>query len=358
VSKLSRYVLGQWLRVFLLTAVGLPFVSILTQLTDNLRRLLANALTPGTIALSYVYALPQNIAQMMPAACLFAAVFTVGPLARHSELTAAKAGGISFHRLMRPIFVVSALAALLAFFVGEWATQTTARQLELQGLRQSRSIQSRYTFVFRSQTGWVYTIRQLDSKENLMQQVVLERAVRDTTTPLYAITADSARYDPETRLWSFLNGASHVVTRSGDAMTMSFATLVLPSFRETPRNLLAEDKNHTEMTYRELGAYIASLQASGNDTRKLRVEQAVKIALPVACFIIALFGAPLAVSAPRAGPAVGIAISLGTTIVYLLMINLAQAVGSSGLLDPVAAAWLPNSVFLLLGLWLLVRVRT
>ena len=79
-STLSRYVLGQWIRVFLLTAVGLPFVAILTQLTDNLRRLLANALTPGTIALSYVYALPQNIAQMMPAACLFAAVFTVGPV--------------------------------------------------------------------------------------------------------------------------------------------------------------------------------------------------------------------------------------------------------------------------------------
>jgi len=60
----------------------------------------------------------------------------------------------------------------------------------------------------------------------------------------------------------------------------------------------------------------------------------------------------------QAGAAVGIAISLGTTIVYLLMINLAQAVGWSGLLDPVAAAWLPNGVFLLVGLWLLVRVRT
>ena len=37
---LGRYVLAQWVRVFLLTAIGLPFVSVLTQLTDNLRRLL------------------------------------------------------------------------------------------------------------------------------------------------------------------------------------------------------------------------------------------------------------------------------------------------------------------------------
>jgi lipopolysaccharide export system permease protein len=84
----------------------------------------------------------------------------------------------------------------------------------------------------------------------------------------------------------------------------------------------------------------------------------VKLALPAACLIIALFGAPLAVSAPRAGPAVGIAISLGTTIVYLLMINLSQAIGASGVMNPVAAAWLPNGIFLGLGGWLLVRVRT
>jgi lipopolysaccharide export system permease protein len=55
---------------------------------------------------------------------------------------------------------------------------------------------------------------------------------------------------------------------------------------------------------------------------------------------------------------VGIAISLGTTLAYLLMINFSQAVGASGVIDPIAAAWLPNAVFLAIGLWLLVRVRT
>ncbi len=357
-SKLSRYVLGQWLRIFLLTAVGLPVVSILTQLTDNLRKLLEKDLTPGTIALSYLYALPQNVAQMMPAACLFAAVFTVGPLARHSELTAAKAGGISFHRIIRPILLVSTLAAVCAFLIGEWATQTTSRQLELQGERLSRTLLNRYSFVFRSPSGWVYTIRQLNTVENRMQQVVLEHAVHDSTTPLFSVTADSGRWEPDHHRWVFLNGASNVLSPNGDVLTLSFAELKLPAFRESPSDLLVEQKNYTEMTYGELGRYIASVQATGNDARKLQVEQAVKVALPAACLIIALFGAPLAVSAPRAGAAVGIAISLGTTIVYLLMINLAQAVGSSGLMNPKAAAWLPNGVFLAMGLWLLVRVRT
>jgi lipopolysaccharide export system permease protein len=58
---------------------------------------------------------------VMPAAVLFATVFTVGAMGRHSELTAAKAGGQSFHRLMLPVFVAAALASGLAFIVGELA---------------------------------------------------------------------------------------------------------------------------------------------------------------------------------------------------------------------------------------------
>ena len=295
---------------------------------------------------------------MMPAAALFAAVFTVGPLARHSELTAAKAGGISFHRIVRPLFLVSALAAVVAFLIGEWSTETTTRQLELQKERQARNVTSRYNFVYRAPSGWVYTIRLLNTAENQVQQVVLEHAVRDPRAPLFSITADSARWDPARRRWRLMRGASHVLSPGGEALTLTFAELSLPSFHEAPRDLLIEPKNHSEMTYGELGRYIASLKASGNDTKKLQVEQAVKLALPAACLIIALFGAPLAVSAPRAGAAVGIGISLGTTIAYLLMINFSQAVGASGVVNPVAAAWLPNAVFLALGVWLLVRVRT
>ena len=92
--------------------------------------------------------------------------------------------------------------------------------------------------------------------------------------------------------------------------------------------------------------------------KRLQVERAIKVAVPVACFIIALFGGPLAMTAPRAGAAVGVAISLGTTISYLMLINLTRAIGTSGLMDPTLAAWAPNLLFFLVALVLLWKVRT
>ena len=112
--------------------------------------------------MSYVYSIPENMFLVMPAAVLFATVFTVGAMGRHSELTAAKAGGQSFHRLMLPIFLPRRSPPVLAFVVGELAPGATARQLEIQKAKAARPTRARYNFVYRGDAGWVYTIRSLD----------------------------------------------------------------------------------------------------------------------------------------------------------------------------------------------------
>ncbi|HEY4648575.1 MAG TPA: LptF/LptG family permease, partial [Gemmatimonadales bacterium] len=84
---LDRYVLWSWVRIFVLTALGFPIVSILINLTDSLNRLLDRGLSMKEIAVSYVYSIPENAFLVMPAAVLFATVFTVGTMSRNSELT-------------------------------------------------------------------------------------------------------------------------------------------------------------------------------------------------------------------------------------------------------------------------------
>jgi lipopolysaccharide export system permease protein len=51
-------------------------------------------------------------------------------------------------------------------------------------------------------------------------------------------------------------------------------------------------------------------------------------------------------------------VSLGTTVLFLLLMQIAKAVGAGGVMDPTVAAWLPSTGFLLIGLVLLARVRT
>lgn len=356
---LDRYLLGQWLRIFALTALGFPLVQVIIEATDRVARLIDRDLTTGTIVLSYVYKLPEAMAQMIPAACLFATVFTLGPLSRNNEITAAKAGGMSFYRLIRPLVFVSVLAAGLSFLVGEVSTRASARALELQKERRARGISFRYNFVYRADGNWLYTIRMLDTESRRMSNVVFERPGAGRDFPTLSLVADSVLWvDTAAGYWELRRGASHFLADSSVVATFQFRQAWFRPLIQQPRELLVEAKDPAEMDYRELRSYIGSLQRAGNDVRKLQVDHALKLAVPATCFVIVLFGAPLAMTAPRAGAAVGVAISLGTTVAYLLLINLTRALGASGLVDSTLAAWLPNALFFALAVILLIRVRT
>lgn len=356
---LDRYLLSQWVRIFVLTALGFPLVQILIEATEQVARLIDRDLTAGAIALSYVYKLPEAMAQMIPAACLFATVFTLGPLSRNNELTAAKAGGLSFHRLIAPLVVASIAASGLSFLIGEVSTRASARALEIQKERRVVGLTTRYNFVYRGDGNWLYTIRLLDTEARRMANVVFEREGTGPEFPTMAVVADSVVWvDTLAGRWRLRRGATHFLADSTVLATFQFRQARLRWLTQQPRDLLVEPKDPSAMDYRELGVHIEALRRSGAEIGKLGVDRALKLAIPATCFVIVLFGAPLALTAPRAGAAIGVAISLGTTISYLLLVNLTRAIGASGVMDSTLAAWLPNGFFFGLGVVLLWRVRT
>ena len=133
-----------------------------------------------------------------------------------------------------------------------------------------------------------------------------------------------------------------MIAGPGQQATFSFRSMRLRALRQSPADLLAESKGPDEMRFAELGRYIDALKRSGNDANKLIVEQALKLALPATCLIIALFGAPLAVTTPRAGPAGGVAISLAIALIFLLLTQLTKAIGAGRGHQPAGGGLVPQ----------------
>ena len=359
-KTLDRYLLREWLRILLLAELGFPLVVIIIDITDKLGSYLARGLTRGAVALSYLYYLPEIMFLVLPAAVLFATVFTVGPLARHSELTAAKASGMSFHRLVRPLFVAAAAVVLFGIIIGDVAPVGTLRRGELLGERPVHTTSLRYNFVYRADRGWVYAIRSLDTGAGQMQDVIMEREGSGPEYPTIEVAASSATYRPKGvgRGWTLRRGAVRYLQGAAGETAFTFDSLRIRDLRERPIDLLAEPKAPEEMRFFELGRYIDALARSGSDTKKLRVERALKLAVPFTCIVVAVFGAPLAISGPRTGTAWGVAVSLGTTFVLLLLVQLTKAIGAGGVLPPLLAAWTPNLLFGGAAAWLLRKTKT
>lgn len=356
---LDRYLLKEWLRILAFTGIGFPIIATIFEITDNLDKYLPRGLGAAEIAFAHVYSLPDKLFLALPAAVLFATLFSVGGMNRHSELAAAKASGLSFHRVVRPILAAAFVASLADIVIGELAPNATRKQLELLGDLEVRAQeQERFNFVYRAEEGWTYAVRALQLGDRTMSDVVLEREGAGEGYPTLAVQAPRAHYDDSLARWTFTNGHLRVIPGRATDLAFAYDSLRLRSVIEAPEALMVEPKKPQEMRYMELGRYIEALERSGGDGRQLRVEQALKIAVPFTCLIIAIFGAPLVTAAPRAGGAMGLALGLGTTIVFLTLVQLSRAIGAGGIIPPGLAAWLANLVFGAAGIWMLRKAPT
>jgi lipopolysaccharide export system permease protein len=365
---LDRYAVSEWLRVFLITLLGFPILVLVIDLTDKLDQYLGRGIKPAAVALSYVFYFPELMFLILPVAVLFATVFTVGALDRHSELTAAKASGISFQRLVRPLFLAAGTAFVVGLLLGEIAPVATSRRMELLGEKAIRSTSSRYNFVYRADGGWVYAIRALELRSRELMDLMLEREGTGADYPTIVLAAARANYSDSGKVrknvkpsrWTLHRGTLRYLAgpEPVEEYAFQFDSLHSRTLTERPVDLLAEPKAPDEMGYGELRSYIDALVRSGSNAKKLQVELALKVAIPFICLLIALFGAPLAISSPKSGAAWGVAASLATTFIVLLMFQLAKAVGAGGVLPPALAAWTPNILVGVAAFFLLRKAPT
>jgi lipopolysaccharide export system permease protein len=353
---LDRYVAGLYLKVWFICVFGAPLMFMIIKLTDDLDTYLARGLTAQQILLAYLYDFPYQMGLSFPVASLFGAVFTVALMSRNFEITAAKASGVSFYRIIAPIVLLAALLSVVGLGLGELVPVTNRLRAETLGERGRSTRTVRTTFVYGADGGRAYTIRRLISTTGIISDIVIDREGTGLEYPTYRIYAPDARWD-EGR-WQLVNGYLHIFPAKDRAVTFAFDTLYQRDFSETPQDLLAEPKDPEEMNYQELGQFIDSIKRSGGDARKLIVDRALKIAFPIACLIVVLFGSALGMSTGRRGPAMGIGIALATVLLYLISVRIAQGMGAGGVLPPTLAAWIPNTLFLGVGIVLLARTKT
>ena len=356
ITSLDRYVAAEFVRIFGVTMLGFPVLVFVIDLVDNLRKYTERKLAIADVAMSYLYWVPDTLFMVLPVAVLFATVFSIGTFTRYSEISAAKASGISFYRFIAPIVVMAVMATGIDLVFSEVAPPANAKRLKLLAGNGGFRDNARYNFAFASEAGRVYRIYMLDVEKKSVDNIELERR----GSPKQAgqlIAAKSGLWHGD-RGWVLASGTMHVVPNDSIDVAFSFDSIADRRMKETPLELRASEREPSEMDFADLTRFISILERSGAEVNTLKVERMLKIAIPVTCIIIALFGAPLATSSQRGGAAFGIAISLATTVLFLVLIQLTKAIGGKGIVSPEVAAWLPNILCGFIALVLLARVRT
>ncbi|MGH7562901.1 MAG: LptF/LptG family permease, partial [Gemmatimonadota bacterium] len=365
----------------------------------------------------YFYQAPYNLLHTMPMAVLVATILSLGELGQHGELAAMKSSGVSLYRIVLPVISFALLLSLAVLALGETIVPKLNERVnqvyeeEIRGEPPARE-NFRGNFVYQNDDGYTYIVRSLFVEEGLLpdtaaaaaeealrlaqqrqtaglaaaaeaeaqdgepteppaetgprmgveasaEQVEIQRQLADGT--FIRINAPQMVWEPSSETWVLRRGELRVFPEGGTERMYGFNLLRSPRLTDPPSELLAEEKEPEEMGYQDLQAYIAKEERLGADTLTERVDLQMKLSYPFANFVIALFGVALVGSAThlsRRGGGMGFGLALFMTIIFWGFLRVSQGIGYGGGLPPVAAAWLANGIFGVVGLVLLSRAKT
>ena len=127
----------------------------------------------------------------------------------------------------------------------------------------------------------------------------------------------------------------------------------------TPAILQMASRPDEELTTQQLQEKAQTLHEAGNkkDARDAEVEIARRIMVPLGSFIFALVGAPLGITPNRASKGVGFGYSVLISFVYWDCASIYLYARTNGTLPPMLAVSLPNIAGVILGIYLIWRIR-
>mgnify|MGYP001079597679 CR=1 FL=1 len=357
---LTRYILSEFLKPFLLGVVAFASLLIISELFVQLDKWI-DLKTPFLVCAEYLFwRTPEWLVQIFPVAALLATLFSLGGLARHNELTAMNASGISSYRIVFPLLLLCLVLVLGSLLFSEvivpYANQRVDYIYNVKvNHREIRDYQQQDNLVIAGEEGRMYSIKHLDGKKKLMEGVSVDQFNKDfaMVNQIYAKTAIwKGAY------WIFYDGVFRQFIHEGTTPIkeerFKERIFYLP---ERLDHFCRRQKRPNEMNYFELNNYIAKLTKNGIPAIREKVELYSKVSFPFSCFIIMLIGIPFALQTSRSGKVMGFALSIFICFFYWGMFSVGKAIGENHILPPALAAWFANIIFGILGLVLISKIH-
>ena len=367
----DTYVLSSFLKYFVLWLASFVAMAQVYNFFELLGDVVAHKIALSKVFLYLFFLTPKLIYDTLPISVLVAVLVTFGIMTKNNEVTAFKACGVSLFRLALPVLMLSMLLSLALFaFDFYYVPQANVTQ---DALRNEIKHKAPQTYL-RPDRKWIFGngsrifyYKVFDKDSNVMGGVSVYELDPKTFHLTRWISADRAQWQPAINSWIFQNGwvrdfkditAVDSTWNGGTSIDKRFQATTFPELTETPGWFLKEVTLDSQMNFIDLKSSIAELKQSGFDTVKLQVRFYRKFSVPLFALIMAMLAVPFSFLVGNRGAMAGIGMSLGVMIAYEGIGTLFEKMGDVAQLPPALAAWSPDALFALTGLYLLLRMRS
>jgi lipopolysaccharide export system permease protein len=356
VMLLDKYLLRQFLPIFLIAISMFVFLLLLIDLFSNLIRYLNNEVPITTILKISLFFIPKSISYAMPMSLLFAAAYTLGDLYARNELTSVFATGIPLWRFCMPFVAVGLAASIFSFYLDDRIVIPTLKQkneLSRRALKQYVT-ESNSDVVIISHNGLVtYSVDYFDSEKDILNGVIVVERDKDGSI-VSEIRSPSAEWNDG--YWNFKNAVVYRFDEEGILRIYPFSSN--ESYNEHPDIFRRKAVNVEELTAKNAGLLIKDLRSAGFPYRHTQANYYHRYSFAATSLIVMILSISMGGRFRKNILLMSLFTSLSVAVVYYIAEMLSMTMAGLNYIHPFIGAWFPVLIFMVLGIHLLRSAKT
>ena len=314
------------------------------------------------VASAFIFKLPEIITYTLPMSTLFCILLVFNRMSADLEITALRAGGVGFLRVMAPAVLFAFLVSLFALLMNDRVVPAANGKFNslITGIETGGVLEKRHVLVTEEnddgQIERVILIQQIKGRrlsginiqefkdERPQEYITAEYGHWSENDTLLLHEVEAYRFN---RKSDSNAGATYINTRDTMEVTLS----------QSLEKMRQKQKQSEEMTIRDLRLQIEQLKRENLEPhliRKVMVDFYSKLAIPFASLAFALIAAPLGLKPQRASNSVGLGVSVIIIFFYYIFQQIFRGLGGA-FMAPALAAWMPNLLVFAVGIFLCAR---
>ena len=350
-KRIDTYIIMKFLGTYFFSITLILSIAVVFDLTEKLDNFFENNAPLSAIIFDYyLNFIPFYMNMFSPLFTFIAVIFFTSKMATNTEIIAILASGVSFRRLMLPYFLSAAVISSISFVVGGFIIPVSSKKMitfENTYVRPFKKDNAR-NVQMEVEKGVIMYIERYEISNNTGYRFSLEKF--DGKTLVSRLTAQTISWDSayKWKITDYLQRDFNGLRESIIKGTRKDTTIMVQ-----PEEFFITSQEAPQMNIFQLREYLIKQKDRGiGNIQAFEDEYYKRYSMPLAAFIMTLIGVSLSSRKVRGGMGLHLGVGLALSSLYILFSTMSTTFSVTGVMSAFAAVWLPNVVFLIIGIYL------
>jgi len=359
-KTLDRYIIGKFLSTFFFTVLIFVMIAVVIDFSEKVEKFIKEPVTTQEIALQYYPSFILWIVGLLwPLFTLIAVIFFTSRMAANSEIISIFNAGVSFRRFARPYFLGAGFLVSLHLLGSHFIIPNGNKAL----------LDFTYTYIDKNQdkgrTRDVHLFVAPDTKVYIRNYRKRDSTARDFRIEQFEnselvklIKAPRAEWVEATQKWRLTNYEIRTFSGMQEDLYIGTGESIDTTLNLGPEDFIDFRDQQNMMTTPQLRTYINRQEERGaSNLRKYQLELARRTAEPVTVFLLTIIGMAIAARKVRGGIGIHLALGIGMGAVFIFLSRFSIVFAQGQSIPVWLGIWLPNMIFGVIAVFLVVRAQ-